>query len=68
MNLLAHALLSPADPGILIGNLTADWIKGRARNALPRDLRAGIALHRQIDAFTDTHALVEQCSELLTGR
>ncbi len=67
MNLLAHALLSP-DPGILVGNLTADWIKGRARHALPPDLRAGIALHRQIDTFTDTHALFEQCSNLLSHR
>jgi acyl carrier protein phosphodiesterase len=66
MNLLAHALLSPphAPPGVLVGNLTADWVKGRARHDLPEDLRAGVALHRRIDAFTDTHPLVDHCSAL----
>jgi acyl carrier protein phosphodiesterase len=72
MNRLAHALLSPLPPaaaaGVLVGHLTADWIKGRARLALPVDFRAGFALHRRIDAFTDTHGLVERCSGLLADR
>jgi acyl carrier protein phosphodiesterase len=71
MNLLAHALLTPSPPspaGVLVGNLTADWIKGRARLALSADLQAGIAIHRRIDAFTDMHPLVEQCSSLLAPR
>src|SRR5690348_2335198 len=38
MNLLAHTLLSPPSPPILVGNLTADWVKGRARLALPAAL------------------------------
>ena len=65
MNLLAHALLSPDDPGVLAGNLTADWIKGRARQALPAALRRGMELHQRIDAFTDAHPLVDYCSTLL---
>ena len=67
MNLLAHALLSPPNPGMLVGNLTADWVKGRARLALPPALRAGMALHQRIDSFTDTHPLVDHCSNLLTA-
>jgi acyl carrier protein phosphodiesterase len=65
MNLLAHALLSPPDPAVLAGNLTADWVKGRARDALPADMRRGMDLHACIDTFTDNHPLVWRCAELL---
>jgi acyl carrier protein phosphodiesterase len=69
MNLLAHALLSPpAAPGVLVGNLTADWVKGRARLALPEDMRAGMAIHHRIDVFTDTHPAVHACVERLAPR
>lgn len=65
MNLLAHALLSPPDPQVLVGNLTADWVKGRARHALPPAIQNGMRLHTLIDSFTDTHPLVSSCSDLL---
>jgi len=65
MNLLAHALLSPAEPAVMAGNLTADWIKGRARLTLPAGIRRGMTLHQQIDIFTDTHPLVDRCAALL---
>src|ERR1051325_3083749 len=66
MNLLAHALLSPADPEILVGNLTADWVKGRARRGLPAGILAGMKLHGRIDAFTDVHPIVTTCADLLS--
>jgi acyl carrier protein phosphodiesterase len=59
MNLLAHALLSPPNPAILVGNMTADWVKGKARHALPAEIRIGMQLHQAIDVFTDTHPLVD---------
>jgi acyl carrier protein phosphodiesterase len=65
MNLLAHALLSPPNPAILFGNLTADWVKGRARLALPPEIQTGMRLHQQIDRFTDTHPLPAACADLL---
>jgi acyl carrier protein phosphodiesterase len=65
MNLLAHVLLSPDVPGVLVGNLVADWVKGRARKALPAGVRQGMELHGRIDAFTDGHAVVGRCAELL---
>jgi acyl carrier protein phosphodiesterase len=68
MNLLAHALLSPPNPAVLTGNLTADWIKGRIRRTLPADIQRGMALHQQIDNFTDAHPLVERCSNLLAPK
>ena len=68
MNLLAHALLSPPDREVLAGNLTADWVKGRARLLLPAGIRAGMELHGRIDAFTDLHPLVDSCADLLWPR
>ena len=68
MNLLAHALLSPDEPAVMAGNLTADWVKGRARLGLPEGVRRGMALHQRIDAFTDAHPLVAQCAALLEPR
>jgi len=71
MNLLAHAVLSPSGPedeSILVGNLVADWVKGRARRTLPHGIQAGFALHRRIDDFTDMHPLVESCSARLSEK
>ncbi|HUO09535.1 MAG TPA: ACP phosphodiesterase [Phycisphaerae bacterium] len=68
MNLLAHAILSPPDDAILVGNLVADWVKGRARRTLPPGIQAGFALHRRIDDFTDMHPLVELCSARLSDK
>ena len=68
MNFLAHAYLSPPEPGVLVGNMVADFVKGRVRHTLPADLQQGIRLHRRIDAFTDLHPLVLRCVELLANR
>jgi acyl carrier protein phosphodiesterase len=68
MNLLAHALLSPDDPAFLVGNLTADWVKGRARRQLPARMQAGMALHQAIDIFTDSHCRVEDCIQHFNPR
>jgi acyl carrier protein phosphodiesterase len=68
MNLLAHALLSPDDPEVLVGNLVADWVKGRARRLLPAGIQAGMALHQAIDVFTDCHRRVEDCVQILYPR
>lgn len=68
MNLLAHAFLSPADEQILMGNVVADWVKGRARLALPAGVRAGMELHRRIDAFADAHAGMHAAVAALEGK
>jgi len=69
MNLLAHAYLTPAEsPDLLVGNLTADWIKGRARKAMPEAIRVGFDLHRRIDVFTDGHPATARCAEFLEPR
>lgn len=57
MNYLGHAFFSPAtNAGMLAGNLMGDYVKGsRAMAALPEEIRKGVLLHREIDAFTDAH-------------
>jgi acyl carrier protein phosphodiesterase len=66
MNFLAHLYLSGDDPKIMAGNFIADFVKGR--NALsqfePAIVR-GIELHRSIDEFTDTHAIVSESKNRL---
>lgn len=53
MNYLAHALLSGEDPGVLIGNMAADSLKGRLPNDLLPSVIRGIHLHHEIDRTTD---------------
>lgn len=58
MNHLAHALLGAADDDLMLGNLIADFLRGTVDPALPPRVRAGIALHRAVDRFTDAHPQV----------
>ncbi|MEO6133088.1 MAG: ACP phosphodiesterase [Saprospiraceae bacterium] len=65
MNYLAHALLSPEDPQILMGNLWGDILKPKDYSLLTPGVNKGIVLHRLIDAFTDHHAGVDEINKLL---
>jgi acyl carrier protein phosphodiesterase len=53
MNYLAHAYLSFQNPGILVGNMISDFVKGKKQYDYPMLVREGIRLHRGIDTFTD---------------
>jgi acyl carrier protein phosphodiesterase len=55
MNYLAHAWLSFHLPEILVGNIISDFVKGKKKFDFPAGIQKGIALHRAIDDFTDTH-------------
>lgn len=55
VNFLAHAYLSFNDPGLIVGNMVSDFVKGASQHSYPDDIRKGIRLHRAIDAFTDAH-------------
>jgi len=67
MNWLAHALLSPAEPEVRLGNLLADCLKGRDRQHVSKPFRAGLQLHAFIDRFTDSHPLVHRSIARLQG-
>ncbi|CAM5615041.1 MAG: acyl carrier protein phosphodiesterase [Pseudomonadaceae bacterium] len=60
MNYLAHLHLGGAQPAELLGSLYGDFVKGPLQGRWPAQIEAGIRLHRQIDAFTDSHPLVLQ--------
>lgn len=66
MNYLAHLALSNGIEEILVGNMIEDFITGRIehpRNAfLTPELIVGVKLHRKIDSFTDSHAIVKACN------
>ena len=65
MNYLAHSFLSGNDPQLLVGNFIADSVRGSQLQNFPERIAQGIRLHRQIDTFTDTHAIVEKSKERL---
>ena len=55
MNFLAHALLAGDTPALIVGGVVGDWIKGPLPAGLPDDLAKGVALHRAIDHFAESH-------------
>jgi len=65
LNYLAHIFLSGTDHQLQIGNFIGDFVKGSHFNDYPNGIRDGIILHRKIDSFTDSHALVNETVVLL---
>lgn len=65
MNYLAHAFLSFGESDILAGNMIADFVKGKKIFDLPKEVQAGIRLHRAIDEFTDHHEANRRSTKLL---
>jgi acyl carrier protein phosphodiesterase len=64
MNYLAHAYLSFNRPGILVGNMISDYVKGKKKYDYPEQIQQGIAVHREIDRFTDTHSATKAAKEI----
>lgn len=73
MNHLAHFFLSGDDEDLAIGNFVADFITNRELpnyiDSISRynreGVKRGILLHREIDAFTDSHPVVKQSTKRL---
>lgn len=60
MNYLAHLFLAEDNPESKIGNLLGDFVKGSLEKYIDiysANIIRGIAQHRKIDAFTDTHEI-----------
>lgn len=68
MNFLAHLHLSDGTPGLMLGGIVADFVRGPDVALLPDEVRAGVRLHRQVDAFTDRHPVVQRSVGRLAGR
>ena len=69
MNFLAHIYLSGDDDDIKVGNFLGDFVKGRlnklTNNQYSEGVIKGMALHREIDFFTDRHPIVKQSIDRL---
>ena len=59
MNYLAHFKLAGGHPKLLVGNILADHVKGKLVGHFGKEIESGIHLHRVIDAYTDSHPLVQ---------
>ena len=68
MNFLAHLYLSKSDTNIMIGNFIADHIQGNKNENFSKEIQQGIFLHREIDTFTDAHAVVRKSKRRLHAR
>lgn len=64
VNFLAHAYLSFDRPDILVGNMISDFVKGKKKFGFTPGIQKGIALHRDIDTFTDTHPVTKSAADL----
>ncbi|MCC5450406.1 ACP phosphodiesterase [Rheinheimera sp. UJ51] len=53
MNYLAHLALAQPTASSLVGNLLGDFSKGVCLVSLALSIKAGLANHRAVDAFTD---------------
>lgn len=65
MNFLAHFYLAGRNSDLLIGNFIADAVKGSRYNDYPEGIRMGILMHRHIDHYTDTQAVVRESKHRL---
>lgn len=66
MNFLAHFLLASAHDDLVVGNLIADFARGSV-DKVDQRYRAGVALHRRIDATTDEHEATRRSVARLRG-
>lgn len=64
VNFLAHQYLSFQVEPIMVGNFIADTVKGSIEH-IDSGIGLGIEIHREIDTFTDSHALVLETRKLL---
>ena len=63
MNYLAHLFLGGNEPLERLGGLIADFARGRLQTLAkqyPAEVVQGIAVHRQVDSFTDLHDQVSR--------
>lgn len=67
MNYLAHSLLAGGEIDFVLGGMAGDFVKGRLDGVSDPGLHRGLALHRRIDSFTDTHCVCRRARVRLPG-
>ena len=68
MNWVAHVFLSEPCVHYQLGNLIADFVKGKTWSGIHPSTEAGLKMHRKIDAFTDSHAVFRRSQQRLRDR
>ncbi len=48
----------------MTGNMISDYVKGKKKFDYPPGIQKGIALHRAIDTYTDTHEATREAKEV----
>jgi acyl carrier protein phosphodiesterase len=67
MNYLAHLYLAQDSAELMIGSILGDFVKGRLKDRYPNEIQHGIALHRKIDSYTDSHVVTQASRQLETN-
>jgi len=47
-----------------VGNMISDFVKGKRKYDYPEQIQQGIAVHREIDRFTDAHPVTKEAKEI----
>lgn len=68
MNYLAHLYFASETPDSMVGNLLPDFTKELKHPAYSPETLEGIALHRFIDRYTDTHPVVKRSKEKISSQ
>jgi len=68
MNFLAHIYLSDTNDRIKIGNFMGDGIRGKDYKNFHPDIQIGVLLHREIDTYTDFHAIFRESKHRLAPK
>jgi len=71
MNFLAHLYLADDTDEFRLGSVLADFVRvpnERLGTLFGERIAAGVLHHRRVDAYTDTHPLVNECVGLLFWR
>ena len=65
MNFLAHSFLSFSDEQI-VGQFLEDHIRNKDRFSFAQEIQNGIAMHRAIDTFTDSHPAIHEAKKIFS--
>ena len=65
MNYLAHLALAYPNEGLVVGNFIGDHVRNKDLPSFLTAIQEGVAMHRSIDAFTDSHEVTIHLRKLL---
>lgn len=68
MNFLAHLYLAEPTAESRIGNMLADFVTPDMDRQFSPEIQKGIAMHRAVDRFTDSHPIVRKSQQRIDNR